>query len=532
MISWRQYLVRREPSADGNGTLRPRWNRIIGLLALLIALGWIGLGTALFGYLRWHKQVANLNWFDAAWPGRWPVLSMKLGEHYLRIAASSLEKREFDRALHYYRAGLARAPLNPEPRLQLAQLYLLHRRPDLAQKLLLDRLDALASDETYLRRALQFLIEFQYDRELATYCEQHLANPRAPHRQLVSFYAATLAFYRGDFDHAESLLLAGKMDRTPEGALLMARLDAARDYAQLALLRLGQMVNEDTATNEAYAEIARIQRQLGETHKLEATATLHLANDPLSPAPRLTLLHLHHERGDQAALAREISDYLTFYGDNAAALFGLADFAAHTGRPALARRIEDIARARGWSLQAAALMTAEAHIAAGEFSAGLEIVRGLIKENPGWVEQLGPVFDSLQAIALFSLNRSDEARLHLEHLLSRSNLRTENLQAVASRLIALGHQTHARSVLERVVNLDPRNQAALTLLVRIQAENGRFDNFAPHVRRLLQMRKPSRDTLELAHRRFGRDLNLLHPEHSALLAEIGAHLHPPGALRL
>lgn len=503
-------------------------------MALLIALGvltWIGLGTALFGYLRWHKEVANLNWFDAAWPGRWPVLSVKLGEHYLQTAAASLEKREIDRALQYYRAGLARAPLNPEPRLQLAQLYLLFRRPDLAQKLLLDRLDELASDENYLRRTLQFLIEFQFDRELAAVCERHLANPSAPHRQLVSFYAATLAYYRGDFDRAESLLLAEKMDRTPEGALLMARLDAARDYAQLALLRLGQMVNEDTATNEAYAEIARIQRQLGETHKLEATATLHLASDPLSPAPRITLLHLHHERGDQAALEREIGDYMTFFGDNAAALFGLADFAAHTGRPALARRIEDIARARGWSLQAASLMTAEAHIAAGDFAAGLDIVRTLSKDNPGWVEQLGPVFDSLQAIALFSLNRSDEARLQLEHLLSRPNLRTENLQAVASRLIALGHQSHARSVLERVVALDPRNQSALTLLVRIQAEHGRFDNFAAHVRRLLQMRKPSRDTLELAHRHFGSDLHLLHPDQPVLLAEIGAHLAAPGAPR-
>lgn len=532
MHRWWQLFFDRRTDINGRALLHPRWGRIGGLLLSVLLLTWIGLSTALFGYLRWHKGVSRLDWLDAAWPGRWPALSVKLGEHYLESADIAVKNREFDRALHLLRAGLARAPLHPESRLQLAQLYLASRRPDLAQKLLLERLDSLAGDEKYLRRTLQFLNDFQFDRELAEYCEHHLARSDAPHRQLVAHHAATLAFHRGNFDQAEALLLSEKLGHTPEGTLLMARLDAERDYAQLSLLRLGQMVNEGTATDDAYAEIARIQRQLGQTDKLEATATLHLASDPLSPAPRITLLHLYHERGDQPALEREMASFLTFFGDNPAALLSLADFAAHTGRPTLAQRVEEITRARGWPLQSASLMTAEAHIAAGQFSAGLEIVRALIKEYPDQTKQLGPVFDSLQAIALFSLNRTDEARLHLEHLLSRPNLRTQNLQAVASRLIALGHQAHARSVLERVVNLDPRNQSALTLLVRIEAENAQFDTMPAHVHSLLQMRKPSRDALELAYRRFGSDLNLLNPEQSTLLHAISAHLSSTTAPRL
>lgn len=512
--------------------LRLRWGRVALVFLLLGLLTWMGLATALFGYLRWQKGVATLSWIDAAWPGRWKSLSVQLGEHYLREAEAAVSRREFDHALTFYRAGLSRAPLHPAPRLQLAQLYIAARRPDLAQRLLLDRLPALVHDERYLRSVLRFLIEFQYDAELAATCEQLLAQPAIAHRPIVAYHAAAIAFHRGNYDRAESLLLAERLDQTPEGALLLARLDAERDYTALALLRLEQLVNDGTATDAAYAEIARIQRELGQTHKLDTTATLHLASDPLSPAPRITLLHLHQERGDQAALAREIDSFFTFFGDHPAALLALGDFAANTGRPDLARRVEEISRARGWPLQAPALMSAEALIAARQFSAGLDLVRSYLRDNPTWAAQLGPVFDSLQAIALFSLNRTDEARLHLDHLLSRPNLRTENLQAVASRLLALGQATHARTVLTRAVTLNSLNQAALTLLVRLEAENGHFETLPGHVRLLLKTRKPSREVLALAHRRLGSDLNLLHADQAAILAEIAPHLEPAGLTRL
>lgn len=523
MHRWWLAFFHRQTAADGRVSLHPRWPRIGALLAALLLLGWVSLGTALFGYLRWHKGVTTCAWWDAAWPGRWDALSVQLGEHYLREAEAAVGRREFDRALIFYRAGLSRAPLNPGARQRLAQLYVASRRPDLAQRLLLDRLDDLASDEAYLRSVLQFLHEFHYDVALAEVCDRLLRQNAPPHRALLAYHAAAIAFHRGDYDRSESILLAERLDQTPEGILLLARLDAERDYGALALLRLEQLVNDGTATDAAYAEIARIQRELGQTHRLDTTATLHLASDPLSPAPRITLLHLHHERRDTDALAREIAAFLTFFGDQPGALLALGDFAANTGRPDLARRVEEIFRARGWAREAPALMSAEAHIAAGEFATGLELVRTYLRENPAWAEQLGPVFDSLQAIALFSLNRSDEARLHLDHLLSRPNLRTENLQAVAARLVALGHAAHARTVLTRAVDLNPLDQAALTLLVRLSAESAQVDALPAHVRRLLQMRKPSQEVLALAYRRLGSDLLLLHPDQAKVLAELDAH---------
>lgn len=532
MHRWWLVFFDRQSDSGNRALLRPRWSRITAALLLLGLLGWAGLATALFGYLRWQKGVTSLSWFDAAWPGRWETLSVRLGEHYLSQADSALAGREFDRALLFYRAGLSRAPLSTDARLQLAQLYVASRRPDLAQGLLLDRLDVLAGNEPYLRRVLHFLSEFQYDADLAATCDRLLANPASPHRALVAYHAAMVAFHRGNYDRAENLLLTERLDQTPEGALLLARLDAERDYTALAILRLEQLVHDGTATDAAYAEIARIQRQLGQTHKLATTATLHLASDPLSPAPRITLLHLHHERGDQAALAREIDSFFTFFSNHPAALLALGDFAASTGRPDLARRVEEISRARGWPMQAPALMSAEALIAAGQFAAGLDLVRTYLRENPAWAGQLGPVFDSLQAIVLFGLNRSDEARLHLDHLLSRPNLRTDNLHAVASRLLAIGQSPHARTVLARAVALDASNQSALTLLVRLEAEAGQFQALPAHVRQLLQTRKPSREVLALVHRRFGSDLNLLHPEQTAVLAEIAAHLGPPVPARL
>lgn len=532
MHRWWDIFFDQKSDSEDRSLLQPRWGRITAVLLLLGIFVWAGLATALFGYLRWQKGVDSLAWFDAAWPGRWDTLSVRLGEHYLSQGDAALSSREFDRALLFYRAGLSRAPLRTDARLQLAQLYVASRRPDLAQNLLLDRLDTLAENEPYLRSVLHFLSEFQYDAELATACDRLLANPASPHRPLVAYHAAMVAFHRGNYDRAESFLHTERLDSTPEGTLLLARLDAERDYTALAILRLERLVHDGTATDAAYAEIARIQRQLGETRKLDTTATLHLASDPLSPAPRITLLHLHHERGDRAALEREIDSFFTFFGNHPAALLALGDFAASTGRPDLARRVEELSRARGWPTQAPALMSAEALIADGQFAAGLDLVRTYLRDNPAWVDQLGPVFDSLQAIVLFGLNRSDEARLHLDHFLSRPNLRTANLQAVASRLLAIGQSVHARTVLTRAVALDDSNQSALTLLVRLEAEAGQFNAIPAHVRKLLQTRKPSREVLALVHRRFGSDLNLLHPEQAAVLAEIAAHLDPLAQTRL
>ncbi|MDP2136904.1 MAG: hypothetical protein Q8J74_03540 [Candidatus Didemnitutus sp.] len=501
-----------------------RWKPITGVLIALLTLAWIASSVALWGYLRSIKGVRQAVWVDIVLPFRWENLRQSIGEHHLEEASSAVALLEFDRALHLYRVGVARSPRNTGGRLGLARLYVVYRRPDLAHRVISDNLINLSQDLDYLKASLQFLLEFQYDAELALACEQLLARPRFVHRQLVGFYAATIAYFRGNLDRAQSLVLVHRLEQTPEGALLQARIDVERGYAELALLRLDDLVQRGTASEEAFNLIGQIRRDLGQTRQIVLNATLRLSTNPLSHAPRVDFLYLYHQLRDSEALERGIQSYLDQFGQDQGALLALGDFAANTGRPELVNRIARVFHQNDWPVEAPALMAAEATIVAGRYAEGLDLIRAYTTANPKGAERFAAVFDSLQAVAHTGLNRPDDARLYLEHLLIQPNLRAENLHTLATRLITLGHPNHARTLLSRAVALDRLNQSALTSLVRLEAHYHHFDTLPGHVRQLMAMRQPSRTVLEFAYREFGRDFNLLHPEQKPLLAELRTHL--------
>ncbi len=148
---------------DGRGTIIHLWKPIAGALFFLLALGWVGSSGALWGYLHYAKGVRQAAWVDIVLPFRWNHLRQSIGEHHLEEASAAIDRREFDRALHLYRTGVARSPRNTSGRLSLARLHVLYRRPDLAQFVISDNLLTLSQDLNYLKASLQFLLEFQYD---------------------------------------------------------------------------------------------------------------------------------------------------------------------------------------------------------------------------------------------------------------------------------------------------------------------------------------------------------------------------------
>lgn len=446
-----------------------------------------------------------------------------MGEQYLAEAIAAVERKDYEVALHLFRTGLARAPASSEGRLGLARLYVGYRRPDLAKQLLVDNLSYFSRQPDHLRTSLEFLLQFQFDPELSQACEQLLnGNLPRPERRLVTLFAATVAFHRGNYDRTETLLRQEGLEDAPEGALLLARADLERGYAELALLRLQDLIQRNLASDAAFVLLGQAYRQLGQLSELERNATLRLANDPLSHAPRIEFLFIHHERRDESALAREVASYLKHFDDDEPALLALADFAAQTGRPDLNREVQRAFAAHSWPADTLTLLLAESQIAARRYADGLATLDGSARLDPEGAKRLATVHDSLRAIALFGLNRPDEARLHLDHLLNQPNLRAENLRVVAQRLVALGRSTQARAVLLRATEIDPLNQLALTELVRLDATGRQFDALPAHVRRLMEMRKPSREVLALAARAWSSDLNLFHPEQVTLLNQLRA----------
>lgn len=506
--------------------LRGRWLRAAAVAFVSMIVSGVLVGSLAWLYFAHAQHLSAVRYVDVFTPNGWRRIKTAIGDRAIGDASVALKSRDIDTALRLYRIGLAKSPRNSEGRIALARLYVTLRRPDLARDLLLSGLPALAENPTYLQFTLGFLLEFQFDSELRSLADRLLNHHSADVRRQAAYHASAVAFHRGDFDRAETLLLAHRLAHAPEGSLLLARADLERGAPELALARLTPALASQTTQTAALALALQIQERLGRTSDFARMLALRLADNPLSPTPRLELLQQLHTHHRVPEVARETESYLQLFAHDQSALLGLADFAARTGQPTLVRRVQQIFARHSWNVDAPALLHAEACLAAGRFAEGLEELERHAKENPAPATPLGPAFDGLRTVALFALNRDDEARLQLEHLLVQPNLRAENLSAVATRLLALGRAPAAQLVLDRAVTLDPRNQSALTALVRLEAEQHQLDSLAVHVPQLLATRRPSRDALAFVYRRVGSDLNLLHPAQAALLAELRPHLGP------
>ena len=504
---------------------RIHWSRVGVSSGILLVGGWLLVATATWVYLLKIREITTVAAGAVYNPFALPELRQRIGEHHITEGQAALRRGEYGAALLHLRAGLARAPRNPAARLDLAALYVAHRRPELAKTLLLDRLPELSADEDYVRATLQFLLEFHYDAELQQTCTELLRHTTVG-PSLPAYYAAKLAHLRGNYDQSDALLREHHLDQQSDGILLAAQNDAERGLVDRALVRVEALINAGTDFDDAYALASDLRRRLGQHDSLQRTAVLRLAANPFSAQPRLDLLRLAHERGSPQKFSEELTDYLRHFANDQPSLLALGDFAASSGLPNLARRLRAHFEIRGWPTDTPTLMIAEAHLAAGEYQQGLDLLTKHLRTHPSADKQTSPVFDSLQAIALFGLGRADQAQLHLEHLLAQPNLRAENLRVVAERLIALGQAAQARTLLARAVELDPLNQRSLTQLVELEAQNDFFDTLATNTRRLLSTRRPSPTVLALVAAKLGSDRHLLRTDQAVILREIRQQRRP------
>lgn len=503
-----------------------RWPWLAILLAGTVVALWSLAALGAWLFVKYRRDFATVQYIDLVWPGRWEQHRQNQGRHYINQAEALLQQGDYVNAVHKLRAGVSKAPDSSQGRLLLARVYAAYRRPDLAQAVLLDGLPHLPGDRDYLQTTLGVLLEFQEDAKLLQLGRELLAAPeRAAFHPLIATFSATAAYYRGNYDEAETLLDRYRLGDSPDGAILRARIAWDRGFPELALVHLKAHLALNPGHDQARALLADYYRALGRINEWESALVERVAGDPLSAAPRVAYLQLHHRRGDQPRLERETAAFLEQFGRDPLALLLLGDYAANTGQPNVARRVQQHVSTRPEHAGAAALMVAEAYLVAGEHQAALDLVAGYAKDYPEWSAQFAPVFNGLQAVALTGLGRSDEARLSLDHLLAQKNLRAENLVAVAGRLSALGARDLARSTLNRASEADPLNQPALANLIRLELEMDAWAELPDHLRRFIHLRLPSREILARAHAELGGDRHLLLPGQQELLASLQSALN-------
>lgn len=491
----------------------------IGAPAFLYLL----LAGAAFLFVHYGQHIESVGVLDVLLPSRWGHYRVARGDHHVAIAQKLAGEGNHLEALLLVRTGVVRSPANRDGRLLLAQLLVEARRPDTAQQVLLDGLQFHRNDPSYLHPLLAFLLQQQQDARVIALARGSLRSPPALPEcsRLFGFAAATASYFRGNYDQADDFLHAlPQLPFSRDGRLLEAKIDWDRGYRDLALLQLRQLAIELPGDVEIHRELAG---RLGERGLHDEARRLSLAFQiahPALPGPRIELLNAYHRTGEHDRVAREAGALLRDFAADSSALLALADFAANIGDVSLARRLDDHAKAHHLPREAHAILVVEALIVARDYRTALDTSRELLRENPGWDPRYAALLGSLQAIAHYGLGDVEAARLLLTNFLNHSDLRAENLLAIAKRLSDVGAGEQARQTLLRAVTVDPLNQAALTRLVELDLNLNRIDDLPAHLRRLLTMRRPSPDVLLVAQHKLGSDLFLFSAERPAALEAV------------
>jgi tetratricopeptide (TPR) repeat protein len=503
---WWAFPISIRETADGSH-LQIAWRRLAVLLTLTALLAWFSLVGGIFLWLKFYRGFSDVRIGYIAIPTRWSEYSTARGNFYIKQAKREIADQKLRDALHHLRVGVAASPSNTEGRLYLAQFYTLLNRIELAQSTLVQGVPYAKDDVEYLKPLFGFLLQYQEDNEVIRLASELL--PQHPvvnnRNQLIAIAATTANLFRGNYDTAESLMKEYALSQTKDGRLLAARVEWESGHRDTALARLRLYSHEYPSEEEYYTLLVSYHRELGQYAEVEKYALMRELASPNSAAARVDLLQDYKRNHNTEMFERTVDSILRDFADNPTALSTLVNFASTNGEPAIALRVYQHLLQHNLETDAAAILVAESYIVAGDHNAALDFLGEVGRARPEWLEKFRSNITGLQAVAYYGLGRREECDLYLEHLLKTPNLRTVNLTAIASRLMAVGAKEQARKVLAQTVATNPRNQAALTLLIELDLERAPSDELIVNLRRLLTMRRPSQKILQAAHTRLSSD---------------------------
>lgn len=503
------------------------WRQALITLVVLTLVAWLGAASSAYLFVKYSRGFSEVKFTHMLlMPWRLDEYREARGEFLIGQGNIELKDQKYREAFYSLRVGVALSPKNREGRMLLAQFYVAWQRPDLARRILLDGLEYNQGDIEYLKALFAYLLQQQSDFELVTITTGLLATagptPQIDERiRLIASARATALFFRGNYDEAEDTLTRFRLDEAPDGKLLLLQIEWERGEQSMVLEQMEALTTKFPTYEQIYTQYATYLREAGREDDLRRLCVLRQIRFPDRPRPRIDLLYLLDKtKGDEERMQADIESIFENYPKNAELLLALADFAANTGRPALAFRIYNHCKANNLSWEGSALMTVEAHIVAKDYQAAIIAARQMLKDNPEWGKRFYSVFNGLQAIANFGMDDVSSAQIFLNNFLNQSGVRADNLVAVSNRLMGVGAKTEARQVLDQAVRSDPLNQSAIVGLIKLDIEIGNGDELAVNVRTLLAMRKPPRKLLGSAYKSLGSDRNLFASGRTALLDDL------------
>jgi tetratricopeptide (TPR) repeat protein len=361
------------------------WSRVGALLAVLLLLTWLALGTAAWGFVRYQRGVAAVRWVDIAfYPLRKAAYRSTLGRHHLATGQVQLKEQRWNEAVLSLRAAVAYAPELTEARRILADFYVAVKQPQLALQYLESGLPFVRDDAAYLQRLVQLCFEVREPARVVRLAETWLpAQPDATpvHRQVALQAAEALRELRR-WDECEAILKRWQIDQSADGQMILAERDLARGQLEPALQRLEAALAADSANEMLALQLTRLYRQHGRLADARRITLLRSLARPDSPGARIDLLVLEGELGRHEDFGRGVDTFLRTYVADSAALQLLARTAADKADPDLAARVLARAREAGHPPTVFLFGLVQAQCGAGQYTEALATTGDIDREPP------------------------------------------------------------------------------------------------------------------------------------------------------
>ena len=513
-----------ERGKTGRWHLKFRWRRICALVMTLTIAGWLSCGFALYLFFKYKRDYDDVSYAKMLiLPLRYEQHRSEMGNYHIERAKDLLKEAEYGKALTFLRAGVSRAPDNIEGRLLLAEFFLSgYRQPELAVQLLKQGVDYGYDDVDFTLSLVRLMLRQHNDLELLEITDEYLPKlgNDAQTAQIFAIGAASAAYYRGMYDMADSYIEDFDLQRSPEGIILSSKILSQRGQRDAAIILLETNVSRFADREHLYMELISTYREAENYDKARRYAILRNLNNPLSPGPRIELLHAYDYSGQPERLEEAIEEYFDQFGTEERSLTLLAKFGAKTGNADLNREIYNLAVENNFDLSLFSFLVIEAENTAGNFDQALDLIAQIAEEKPVWLDEKSPILSALRAVAFFGADRESQGSIYLREILQNPQVRNQTLLALSKTLKDMGQLEHARSILTAAYEQLPENQGALTALMRLDIELGRIDDLNDKLVNLLSMRRPPFDLLELAYERLGSDKFMFTPNRNHVIQQL------------
>lgn len=519
-------LAREVRLESGRLRLKFNWGRIGILMGCLAIMGWFALGGVVFAWYKYKRDYKNISYWQAlAFPVKNDEIRQSMGDYYIEQAEKALEAGNYREASMLSRIGLERSQRNLKGRMIVSEFEIAMGQNDTALKLMQEGLAyATEEDIDFWVRTLRYMLNLRADQQILDIAAKYLPEtPETTQRNtLIAMAAAQANVYRGNFDTAENLIHSYDLDEKIDGVLLLAQIYWSRDQRAAAVERLEAFINrpKTDALDPIYAVLARFCRDMGQEDKAFRYTAARTALNPFSADPRIELLYFYHKRGELEKMDREAEAIIQQFRRESNSMMRLANFATDVGDIPLARRVYEIALENNFSVASFGLLYIEAHLVASRHTQAIDLCNDLVKENPTWLAEFEPTFNSLRSLAYFGSGNQDLGNLYLGRFTEARNVRVDTLISVANRFKQIGMPDAARAILVSAYQRDNKNQIALSGIIEIDLDQGYSRDLATNLRNLLLLRRPSYELLRRAYRELNSDRFIYTSDRSELLVDL------------